>query len=168
MHKSSLLEENQSWSSLSWLLLSLLVLIVDQLSKNYLMTSFQLYETRALFPGLNLTLAYNTGAAFSFLNDGGGWQRWLFIGVGILISVWLVVWLARLPRRERLTAFSLALILGGAIGNIWDRVLLGYVVDFIDVYFGSWHWWTFNIADSAITVGAVILAWQMLRADAGH
>lgn len=169
MHDDSLIDEESKGSGLGWLLLALLVLIIDQLSKNYVMTTFQLYETKALMPGINLTLAYNTGAAFSFLSDAGGWQRWLFVGIGIAVSVWLTVWLAKTPARERWTCASLALILGGAIGNIWDRVLLGYVVDFVDLYVGSWHWPAyFNIADAAICVGAAILACRVFFGDEGN
>ena len=110
-----------------------------------------------VFGWLNMTLAHNYGAAFSFLADAGGWQRWFFIALTAVVSVVLLVWLVRLPRREWVTGLGLGLILGGAIGNVADRVRLGYVVDFIDVHFRGWHYPAFNVADSAITCGVALL-----------
>ena len=156
--RDQLMLEKDKAHSLDWLLLSLFVLILDQLSKNYVVTSFQLYETKPIMSWLNLTLAYNTGAAFSFLNNGGGWQRWLFIGIGLGVSSWLVIWLYQTSSRHKLLACGLALIVGGALGNVWDRILLGYVIDFIEVYYRHWHWPAFNVADSAICVGAFMVA----------
>ncbi|WP_298136362.1 signal peptidase II [Acidiferrobacter sp.] len=107
---------------------------------------------------LNLVLVYNRGAAFGFLSQADGWQNAFFIAVAVVIATGIVVFLARGPRRDRLTVIALMLVLGGAAGNLADRVRLGEVVDFIDFHIGSWHWYTFNLADSAITLGAVLLA----------
>ena len=142
-----------------WLALAAVVLIVDQMSKYAAEAYLSLHVPVAIFPGLNLTLTYNPGAAFSFLSEAGGWQRWLFSGIAVAASVAIVVWLHRLPKSDRLTACSLALVLGGAIGNLWDRLApsRGMVVDFIDVYAGRWHWPAFNVADSAIVLGVIIM-----------
>ena len=111
-----------------------------------------------MIPGfLNWTLAFNTGAAFSFLHDAGGWQRWLFSVLAVGVSAVLIVWLRRLPRGEWRTALPLALVIGGALGNLVDRVRFGRVTDFIEVYYQQWSWPAFNVADSAISVGAVLL-----------
>jgi len=137
--------------------LSLLVVVLDQLSKFWIMASFQDYEVLRVWPVFNLTLVYNTGAAFSFLSDAGGWQRWFFIVIGVLVSAAMVVWLARLDERERLTAYGLALVVGGAVGNLIDRIWLGKVVDFLQWHWQDWYWPSFNLADSAITLGVVLL-----------
>jgi signal peptidase II len=142
---------------MKWLWISLLVLVLDQASKLLADAMLALHQPVLLIPSLAITKAYNTGAAFSFLRDASGWQRWFFITLALLVSGILLVWLRRLQAHERRTALALALILGGAIGNLVDRVMYGYVIDFIDVYYGSWHWPTFNIADSAITIGAALL-----------
>lgn len=153
-------------SLLGWLLLSVLILCLDQLTKHLAAQSFSLYQPQHLLPGLNLILVHNTGAAFSFLRDAGGWQRWAFILLGLAVGTVVVAWLSRIERdRHWLLPCSLALILGGAAGNLIDRVVHGYVIDFIDVYYGSWHWPTFNIADSAITVGAVLLVIDAIWLD---
>ena len=145
-----------SWAYGRWLLLALLVIVLDQYSKWLVLQHFELYQTLRLTSWFNLTLAYNTGAAFSFLNDAGGWQRWLFVVLAVIISGVLLVWLRR-AQQLRLQALALALVIGGAIGNVIDRVRLGYVVDFIDWHYRDWHWPVFNIADSAISVGVVLL-----------
>jgi len=142
---------------LKLLRLSLLVVVLDQLSKYWVMTSFEEYEVLTVWPVFNLTLVYNTGAAFSFLSDAGGWQRWFFVAVGVLVSAAMVVWLSRLDERERLTAYGLAFVVGGAIGNLIDRILLGKVVDFLQWHWQDWYWPSFNLADSAITLGVVML-----------
>lgn len=141
---------------LRWLLLSLLVIVLDQVSKQLAEAMMLVYETVPVMPFFSLTLVYNEGAAFSFLSDQGGWQRWLFVALAMAISLVLVGWLARL-RDERLLAISLALVIGGAVGNLIDRLLFGHVIDFLDFYYGSWHWPAFNIADSAITIGVLLL-----------
>ncbi|MBN8480630.1 MAG: signal peptidase II [Xanthomonadales bacterium] len=145
-------------NALPWLLLSLVVLIADQVTKHLVLAHLQLHEAIPVIDGLlNWTLAYNEGAAFSFLADAGGWQRWFFTGLAVVVSIVLVVWLARTPRADWRTALPLALVIGGAIGNLIDRLRFGHVVDFIDVYWNAAHFPAFNIADSAISVGAVIL-----------
>lgn len=142
---------------LKWLWLSVATVVLDQTTKYLADATLTFHEPVAVVPFFNLTLSYNMGAAFSFLSDAGGWQRWFFVALAVVVAVVLVVWLARLSPRERLLAASLALILGGAVGNLVDRVLYGYVIDFLDVYYGQWHWPTFNVADSAITLGVAIL-----------
>lgn len=145
-------------NALNWLLLSLVVLVADQITKHVVLGHLQLHETIEVIPGLlNWTLAYNEGAAFSFLADAGGWQRWFFTALAVVVSSVLVVWLSRTPRGDWRTALPLSLVVGGAIGNVIDRVRFGHVVDFIDVYWNASHWPAFNIADSAISVGAVFL-----------
>jgi len=154
-----------------WLWLSVAVILLDQLTKWLVMFNLSPYQVIALAPNLNLTLMFNEGAAFSFLSDAGGWQRWLFAGLALLVTGVLVAWLLRLQRGEWLLAAALALIVGGAIGNLIDRVLLGHVVDFVQVYlpfiplavFNPWP--AFNVADSAITVGVGLLLIETLRAQ---
>jgi signal peptidase II len=146
-----------------WLWLSLVVVLLDQATKWLVMTGLEPFEVIEVVPNLNLTLMFNTGAAFSFLAEAGGWQRWLFAVFALGVSAALVVWLLRLKSGERTLALALALIIGGAAGNLIDRVLLGHVVDFIQVYlpfiplpmFNPWP--AFNLADSAISVGVVLL-----------
>ena len=142
-----------------WLGLAAIVLVVDQMSKHAAEAYLSLHVPVAILPGLNFTLTYNPGAAFSFLSDAGGWQRWLFSSIAFAASLAIVVWLHRLPKEDRFTACSLALVLGGAVGNLWDRLApsRGMVVDFIDVYAGKWHWPAFNVADSAIVLGVIIM-----------
>jgi signal peptidase II len=142
---------------MKWLPVSLLVLVLDQASKLLADAMLELYQPVVLIPYLAITKAYNTGAAFSFLADASGWQRWFFIGLTVVVSVVLLVWMRRLKEHEGRVALALSLILGGAIGNLVDRVLYGHVIDFIDIYYGSWHWPAFNVADSAITIGAGLL-----------
>jgi signal peptidase II len=142
---------------LKYLFITSLVIVFDQVSKWLMVSWLSLYETVVVMPYFNLTMAHNEGAAFSFLSQAGGWQRWLFIGLALVISVVLLVWLAKLKPTEKLEAISLSLILGGAIGNVIDRISYGYVIDFIDLYIGHNHWPVFNIADSAICIGAILL-----------
>ncbi len=152
-----------SESGLRWLWLSLVVLGLDQWTKWLATANLEMYERVPVTSFFNITLAHNTGAAFSFLSDAGGWQRWFFIILALVVSVVLIIWLARLAAREVWSAVSLALILGGAVGNVWDRVQFGYVVDFIQVYYEQWYWPAFNIADSAICVGAVMMIIDSFR-----
>jgi signal peptidase II len=142
---------------LKWLWVSVLSLLLDQASKLAVDGSMQLFESIPLLPYFNLTYVHNTGAAFSFLSDAGGWQRWLFAGLAVVMSSIIGLWLARLKQHETLMAVALALVLGGAIGNLIDRVAYGYVIDFLDVYYQDWHWPAFNIADSAICVGVALM-----------
>jgi len=142
---------------LKWLGLSLLVVILDQVSKLAIAGSMQLYQSIPIMPFFKLTYVHNTGAAFSFLSEAGGWQRWFFAGLAFVISIVIAVWLARLKQHETLLAVALSLVLGGAIGNLIDRLAYGYVIDFLDVYYRTWHWPAFNIADSAITLGVILM-----------
>jgi len=138
-------------------MLSLLTVILDQASKLAIDHSMQLYQSISLVPFFNLTYVHNTGAAFSFLSDAGGWQRWFFAALAVIMSAILVRWLAKLEQHETLLAIALSLILGGAIGNLLDRVIYGYVIDFLDVFYGNSHFPAFNLADSAISVGAFLM-----------
>jgi signal peptidase II len=144
---------------LAWLGLAGLVFLLDQASKLWVLGSFALHERLAVTSFFNLVLVYNPGASFSFLADAGGWQRWFFVVLALGISAWLVVMLRR-HASERLLPAALALVLGGALGNVIDRLRFGAVVDFLDFHFAGWHWPAFNVADSAITVGVVLLLWQ--------
>ena len=144
-------------SMLRYLSISLLVIIADQLTKWLANTQLEYHKAVTVLPYFEWFLSYNPGAAFSFLSDAGGWQRWFFTVLAVVISIVLFVWIKKLNDNEKLTAIALSLILGGAIGNLIDRVLYGYVIDFIQVWLGSYPWPAFNIADSAISVGAVIL-----------
>ena len=144
-------------NAIKWIWLSIFIVFLDQLSKYYISHQLDLYESFRLLYGVNITYIHNAGAAFSFLSDAGGWQRWLFIVLSTGISIALVFWLKEQPSERVWLSIALALVLGGAVGNLIDRILLGYVVDFIDIYYKSWHWPVFNIADSAITVGVIML-----------
>ena len=141
---------------LRWLWLSLLIIVLDQFTKKLIEDSLLVYETIPVLPFFNLTLAYNKGAAFSFLSDQGGWQRWLFSILAIGVSTVLIIWLRMLTVKERLLAIALSFIIGGAIGNLIDRLLFGHVIDFLDFYYKNWHWPAFNVADSAIFIGVVL------------
>ena len=141
----------------TWLAVSLLIVVLDLWTKHLASESLTLYRPEELTSWLNLTLAHNYGAAFSFLSDAGGWQRWLFTGLASVVTIVLLVWLFRLKPGEKLTAASLGMIIGGAVGNLIDRIVNGYVVDFIDVYYREWHWPAFNLADSAITGGVILM-----------
>ena len=146
-----------------WYLLSLAVIVLDHITKFLATWKLEYGVLVPLLPVLDLTLLHNKGAAFSFLSDAGGWQRWFFTTVALGVSAWIALWLNRLPRDKRWLSASLALILGGAVGNLIDRLWLGSVVDFVDVVLGGWHFWAFNVADSAITVGVVLILWDGFR-----
>lgn len=148
---------------LKWLWVSLVVIVLDQMSKFIASGMLILHDPVAVLPFFNLTLMHNTGAAFSFLAGASGWQRWFFTVLAMIVSVVLVVWLRRLQPQDKWMAAALALVLGGAVGNLIDRVMYGYVVDFIQLYYKDWYYPAFNIADSAITVGAVMLVIDTLR-----
>ena len=141
---------------LVWLALALLILLVDQLSKWLIIGQFNLGDSRSITGFFNLVRAHNPGAAFSFLAQAGGWQRWLFTGLGIGASL-LMIWMLRSHPGQKLFGFAIACILGGAIGNVIDRLVHGYVVDFLDFHWAGWHFPAFNAADSAITLGAACL-----------
>ncbi len=145
-----------------WYALAAGVVALDQYTKGLAELMLDYGRAVEILPVLNFTLQYNPGAAFSFLSDAGGWQRYFFSGVAILISGVLVIWIYQLERGQRLLALSLALILGGALGNLWDRLVLGHVVDFISVHYASSYFPAFNVADSAIFVGAVLMIYDSL------
>lgn len=145
-----------------WYAIALIVVALDQASKHAIEAAFEYGETLVFTSFFNFTLAYNTGAAFSFLADAGGWQRWFFAVIALVASVLLSVWIARCVQQKPREAFALAFILGGAIGNLYDRIVLGHVVDFIVVHYQDNYWPAFNLADSAITLGAAVLIIDML------
>ncbi len=147
----------RDFSMLKWLGLSLFAILLDQGTKLAIDSSMKLYQSIPILPFFKLTYVHNTGAAFSFLSEAGGWQRWFFAGLAFAISCVIAIWLARLKQHETLLAVALALVLGGAIGNLIDRLAYGYVIDFLDVYYQTWHWPAFNIADSAITLGVILM-----------
>ncbi len=143
--------------------LSFFVIAFDQITKYWAMTHLMPYESVVVFPMLSWTLAFNSGSAFSFLAASGSWHTWFFTGFSGLVSIALVVWIMRLESRFFAQMLALALILGGALGNLMDRLRFGYVIDFIDVYYKTHHWPIFNVADSAICLGATLLALIWLR-----
>lgn len=145
-----------------WLGLSMLVIILDQLSKAWITSHFSYGESLYVLDVFNLVLAYNTGAAFSFLSDAGGMQRWLFSTIAIVASVW-IVWLLRRHAGQYLFAMALSMILGGALGNLIDRMAYGYVVDFLQFHWDEHYFPAFNLADSAITCGAFLLILDSFR-----
>ena len=145
--------------------LALLLLVLDLWTKALATAHLNYAEPVVLTSFFNLTLLHNTGAAFSFLSSAGGWQHWLFGGIASIISVVLVVWIHRAPATAVLLKFALALILAGALGNLWDRVTLGYVVDFIQWHYKDYYWPAFNIADAAISVGAVAMVIDSFRSS---
>ena len=144
---------SSSSSMLPWLGLALILLIADQFTKILILGDYQLGDSTVVTSFFNIVRAHNTGAAFSFLADASGWQRWFFTGIGV-VAVGVILWMLKAHPGQKLFSFALACILGGAVGNVIDRVRYGYVVDLLDFYWGTWHFPAFNIADSAISVGA--------------
>jgi len=160
--------QSSSGSWLPWLAWSLVVILVDQFTKVLVLGYYQLGDSHPVTSFFNLVRVHNHGAAFSFLASSGGWQRWLFTGIGIGAAV-LIIWLLKSHPGQKLFAFALARILGGALGNVIDRLLHGYVVDFLDFYWKNWHFPAFNVADSAITLGAICLILdELLRVRRGR
>lgn len=152
-------------STWGWYALALVLIVLDQLTK-FIATEQLIYgEPVVVTSFFNFTLLHNTGAAFSFLSDAGGWQRWFFGAIAAVVSVVLTIWIARLGSEKRWEACALALVLSGAIGNLYDRMAMGYVVDFIALHYQGYSWPAFNIADSAICIGAAMLLWDMFRAE---
>jgi len=145
-----------------WLLLAAGVVVADQLTKGWVLGQFAVHERLAVNGFMNLVLVFNPGASFSFLADAGGWQKWFFVVLALAISVWLLAMLRR-HAAERLLPAALALILGGALGNVIDRLRFGAVVDFLDFHAAGYHWPAFNVADSAITIGVALMLVQQLR-----
>ena len=148
---------------LKWIWVTVVVVILDQLTKYIASSSLELYQQIAVMPMFNWTLLHNPGAAFSFLANEAGWQRWFFAAIALVVSVVIVLWIKKLKQHEKWQAIALALILGGAIGNVIDRIWLGYVVDFIQVYYQQWYWPAFNIADSAIFIGVAMIIIESIR-----
>ena len=155
-----------SLSFLRYLAIALIVLLLDQLSKWSALTHLQVGVPEPVLPFLNWLLLFNPGAAFSFLAQGSGWQRWFFTVLGLGAATYIIYLLYK-SQNEKILCFALSLILGGALGNVLDRLMLGAVVDFIDVYYANWHWPAFNIADSAICVGAALIIWGEIRKSFG-
>lgn len=159
----AVMTDDDTGSKLKWLWLAVLVIVVD-LGTKALATAMLTYANPVpVVPLFNLTLLHNTGAAFSFLAGADGWQRWFFVTLALVVSVVLVYWLRSLKRSETWTAIAIVLILGGALGNVYDRVVHGYVVDFLHFYWQDWHFPAFNVADIAITVGAGMMILDMFR-----
>lgn len=140
-----------------WLWVALLVVLADRATKLLAFYTLTLYSPQRISSFFNFTLAYNKGAAFSFLNDASGWQMWLFGSLAVLVSVSILIWLRRLSSLQRWMSVALSLIMGGALGNLWDRIQYGYVIDFLEFHMSTWSWPAFNIADSAICVGAFMI-----------
>jgi len=163
VRNDGILESGDCYQMLKWIWLADVIIVFDQATKYIASSSLEMYQPVAVMPMFNWTLMHNTGAAFSFLANEGGWQRWFFSIIAVVVSAFLVLWIKRLEQHEKWQAIALALILGGAIGNVIDRVFLGYVVDFIDVYYKNMHWPAFNIADSAILIGVVIIVIDTFR-----
>ena len=162
MH-SQLTASKANSSGLRWLWLSVLVFALDQLTKLAIAKTFDLYESVAITPFFNLVSVRNYGAAFSFLSDAGGWQRWFFTAIAVVVSVVILWWLKQSPRSQKMLPVAFAFILGGALGNVYDRLVHGYVIDFLDFYVNNYHWPAFNIADSAIFIGAALLIIDMFK-----
>ena len=148
-----------------WLAIAALIVVADQVTKYAVVQYFAVNDTVAVTSFLNLLLVYNPGAAFSFLSDAAGWQRWFFVAIALIASTWIVYLLRQYPN-QRLFALALSLVLAGAVGNVIDRILFGAVVDFLDFHAYGWHWPAFNVADSAITCGALLLIWDAVRPKA--
>lgn len=139
-----------------WLAWAVVVVVVDQITKTLILNHYQLGDSTFITSFFNIVRAHNTGAAFSFLSNAGGWQRWLFTGIGVAATIF-IVWQLRAHPGQKLFGFALSSILGGAVGNVVDRLMHGYVVDFLDFHMSGWHFPAFNVADSAITLGAACL-----------
>jgi signal peptidase II len=150
-------------ANLRWLWLSVVVLVADQASKWAALAGLDYARPVEVLPFFDLTLLYNTGAAFSFLAGHDGWQRWFFVGLAGVVVAALTVWLAFVAIRDGRIKAGVSLVIGGAIGNVVDRVVYGHVIDFLDFHVAGWHWPAFNIADAAITIGVALIIWAELR-----
>jgi signal peptidase II len=146
-----------SKSGLCWLWLTLLCLVIDQITKYWVTSSFNLYESVNVLPIFSLTYVHNPGAAFSFLADQGGWQRWFFTAIAAIACIIFIVWLVKTPKSKRLLSIAVALMLSGAMGNLIDRVLFGYVIDFLHFHWSDYDFPAFNVADSMIFIGAALM-----------
>lgn len=152
-------------TGLRWLWLTIILLITDQVTKQLVASTFDYRETLAVLPFFNLTYVHNPGAAFSFLADQGGWQRWFFTAIAAIASVVFIVWMAKTPKEQKLLSIAFALILSGALGNLIDRVLFGYVIDFLDFHWAGYHFAAFNVADSMIFIGAALMILDSFKQD---
>jgi len=155
-----------SLSLLRYLAIAMIILLLDQLSKWSALSNLQMGVPEYVLPFMNWLLLFNPGAAFSFLAQGSGWQRWFFTILGLVACIY-IIWLLRKSQNDKLLCLALSLIMGGALGNVLDRIMLGAVVDFIDLHYANWHWPAFNIADSAICIGAALIIWGELRKSFG-
>lgn len=155
-------------SGLVWLWLSLLLFVVDYVTKAVVMENMKLYESIELLPFFNFTYMHNYGAAFSFLSEAGGWQRWFLSGIAVAISALLLFWLRKLPANNWVLCGAYSLVLAGAIGNLIDRLVHGYVIDFLHFYYQNWHYPAFNIADMAIVGGAGLLLFDAFKGDSSQ
>ena len=162
MHKFLTIFHN---SGLRWLWLTLLCLLLDQITKHWVAGAFSLYESITILPIFSITYVHNPGAAFSFLADQDGWQRWFFTAIATIASIIFIVWLAKTPRSQTLLSIAFALLLSGAMGNLIDRVLFGYVIDFLDFHWSGKHFPAFNIADSMIFIGAALMMLDSFTAE---
>ena len=151
-----------------WLAWAVVILIADQITKTLILNNYRLGDSTFITSFFNIVRAHNTGAAFSFLSDAGGWQRWLFTGIGLAATIF-IVWQLRAHPGQKLFSFALSSILGGAVGNVVDRLMHGYVVDFLQFHYAGWYFPSFNLADSAITVGAAcLMLGELLRVRRGR
>jgi signal peptidase II len=141
-----------------WIVIAIIAFILDRVTKTMVLNNLQFHEPVNVLPILNLFFTFNAGSAFGFLNSAGGWQEWLFIGIATIVSVSLVIWQNRIDTTHIWLKIALALILGGTLGNLYDRIFFHHVIDFLDFYFKQWHFATFNMADTAICTGALMLA----------
>lgn len=148
-------------TGLRYLWISAIVFVLDQWTKYAVMGSMKLYDSIEVLPIFNITYVHNYGAAFSFLHDAGGWQRWFFTAIAVAVSVMILWWLKQTPKQQRLLPVAFTFILGGALGNVYDRIVHGYVIDFLDFHINNMSWPAFNIADSAIFIGAALLIIDM-------
>ena len=155
-----------SLSFLRYLIIATITLLLDQLSKWSALSNLKMGVPEQVLPFMNWLLLFNPGAAFSFLAQGSGWQRWFFTAIGLAACIY-IIWLIRKSQNDKLLCIALSLILGGALGNVLDRLMYGAVVDFIDLHYANWHWPAFNIADSAICIGAALIIWGELRKSFG-
>lgn len=160
-------QPRRSFQLSHWLALSALVIVLDQASKAWIMSVFRLGESMTITPFLDLVLVFNPGAAFSFLSSAAGWQRWLFVTLALGISAWIIMMLKR-HAHERLEPLALTLVLGGALGNVIDRLVHAAVVDFLSFHIGFHYWPAFNVADSAISAGVALLLWHQFADKRGH
>jgi signal peptidase II len=153
-------------SGLRWIWLTLICLVLDQVTKYWVAGSFKLYESINVLPVFSLTYVHNTGAAFSFLANQGGWQRWFFTAIAAIACIVFIVWLTKIPRSKPLLSIAVALMLSGAMGNLIDRVLFGYVIDFLHFHWASYDFPAFNVADSMIFIGAALMILESFTAEA--